>query len=492
MMRLLACLFCTLLLPMAARAQTLQLADGRVLLAAVEEGGVDGQGLRVRRLDNGGVLELRWEHLSPDCAQRLKQHHGLAGETVDEMMVTASLVSYVHNGSPAEIIGIVDQNAGTGDHVIVQNKGVSFPVPKRQVRFIKPIEVPVAQVYTKEEYYSKRLVEMAPGDQADRHVLLAQELIKVRDYEHAKDHLLQAQTLGNSKAPGQIPPLLERLERYREAAKERELLDLIQVARARGTAGDFEKGLKLIADYEQQYPGAQARLRAEFETEKKRFAEARTRFLSGKVAEYWRRGILSVADRKVGEPGLTLNATRDFATSKMAEEIVTKVAGQLSIAPEEVRELWQGRAKYPIGRRTELFVYGIGSWVLGDAAILKDTKQGQRTAEAPKDPAQEREIERIARAFRAAMERRQRAAGGPEQNTEEDWWQQATRNEKTSWLRAYYAEFSGDLVVTAAFLQACVSCGGEGTVPEVVDGKVVKLKCFLCRSTKFLRSFYAY
>ncbi|MEC8653529.1 MAG: hypothetical protein VXY92_13310, partial [Planctomycetota bacterium] len=47
-------------------AQSIQLADGRVLLASVEQ--ADGEGLRVRRLDNGGVLDLRWDHLSTASA----------------------------------------------------------------------------------------------------------------------------------------------------------------------------------------------------------------------------------------------------------------------------------------------------------------------------------------------------------------------------------------------------------------------------------------
>ena len=50
--------------PAALAAQSVQLADGRVLLAEVESGSVTGDGMRVRRLDNGGVLDLRWDHLT--------------------------------------------------------------------------------------------------------------------------------------------------------------------------------------------------------------------------------------------------------------------------------------------------------------------------------------------------------------------------------------------------------------------------------------------
>ena len=55
------------------------------------------------------------------------------------------------------------------------------------------------------------------------------------------------------------------------------------------------------------------------------------------------------------------------------------------------------------------------------------------------------------------------------------------------------AEFGGQLVVTFASVQPCISCYGDGNVPEISgDGKMVRNTCFLCQGTKFLRSFKAY
>ena len=68
--------------------QTLQLADGKVLLAKVD-GVPDGEGLRVKRLDNGGVLDLRWEHLTTSCANTIKRQFDLMGDTQDEILVRA-------------------------------------------------------------------------------------------------------------------------------------------------------------------------------------------------------------------------------------------------------------------------------------------------------------------------------------------------------------------------------------------------------------------
>lgn len=465
-------------------AQTIQLSDGQVLLASVED--VDGQGLRVRRLDNGGVLDLRWEHLSADSAQRIKAAHDLGGQTQDEVMVTADLVKYKLNGTPTEVIGrIVDR---TPTHIIMLRKGVQVQVPKDAGLLIQTVEVPALQVFTKDEYYGKRLNDVQPGESADKHMQLAQEMIKVRDYDHAREHLEAAQKLNNSKDPNQITILMKKLELYREAQAERDLLDQIQASRARN---EFEKGLGLIAKYKEQY--GKGKLRAEFETEEKRFGEARKKVLTGKVADQWRRIIRSTAERKVLEVGITLAQAQEYATSKMADDICGRVAQQLQLTPEETRTLWNERAKYAAGKHPELFTYGLGSWVLGETAILKDTKQGKENAkQAPKDAANDRDIERINKLIQAARARSAKANTGEKEATPEDWWSGADTSQRAGWLRAFYAESSGTMVLTAAYLQDCPTCAGEGSLPEVVSGKVVKQPCYLCQGTRYLRSFNAY
>jgi hypothetical protein len=79
-------------------AQSLQLADGKVLLAEVET--ADGDGLRVRRLDNGGVLDLRWDHLSPASALAVKRSStSPATARTGRCMERAEEVEYSVSGS---------------------------------------------------------------------------------------------------------------------------------------------------------------------------------------------------------------------------------------------------------------------------------------------------------------------------------------------------------------------------------------------------------
>ena len=77
--------------------------------------------------------------------------------------------------------------------------------------------------------------------------------------------------------------------------------------------------------------------------------------------------------------------------------------------------------------------------------------------------------------------------------TPEGWWDDASKGERISWLRSYYAEFGGQLVVDYASTQDCISCYVDGSTPGVdTQGKPVRNKCFLCQGTKRTRSFKAY
>lgn len=479
----------------ALPAQTLQMADGRVLLAKVTD--ATGDGCRVQRLDNGGVLDLRWDHLTTACATQVKRAWNLIGDSESEILVRADEVEFLVNGQRQTWIGkIVAQG---DDHIVLRVRGTDAKIPRGELRTVRNVEVPAMQVYTRDEFYTSRLQELRPGESADKHMLLAEDMIKVRDYEHAGLHLQRATELGNSADPGRLEQLVQRLERYKAAAKERELLDQIVAARSRGKLADFEKGRELIADFEQRF--AQSKLKADFEQEKKRFAQARTRYLSQQVAEQWRRSIGILADKKAADAAVSLDAAREYAESRMTDDIVARVAEQLRLEADEVRELWAMRAQFPVGKRTEHFAYGVGSWVLGEEAILKGTKQGDANAKQQDDAAagagNSDQVERLARALREAMKRRsaqvQGQGGALREQDPDDWWRESPRNERATWLRAYYAERGGQLVITFQTVSPCISCYGDGTTPEIDgEGKLVRNKCFLCQGTKWLRSFKAY
>lgn len=483
-----------LLVSASGTAQSVQLSDGRVLLANVEE--ADGEGLRVRRLDNGGLLELRWDHLSTASATKWKRKFELVGDSQDEILVRADEVIYLNNGTRQSIIGRITD--ATGDPLVVQAKGVPYRIAKSNLEGVRKVDVPAGQVFTKDEFYAEYLGKHEPAENANKHILLAEDLVKFRDYDRASVHLEMADGLGNARDKDRLKMLIDRLKRFKAAAKELGMLEQIQIMRSRGTMANFVKGVALIEKFETDFPDT--KLKSEFDREKVRFEQARQRFYTKRVADLWRRSIGPVAEKQIASEGFTLQAARDFAENDMSKSIVAKIERSLSLPPEEIETMWANRANYSTGKRVENFNYGIGSWVLGEKEVLKDTavqksldKQG---AQAKQPAGQDRDIERFAKVLRQAMERRRSATQtGKEQKqqTDEGWWADASRQEKVSWLRAYYAEYGGQLVVRFASVQQCISCYGEGTTPEVNgDGKPVRSKCFLCQGTKWLRSIKAY
>lgn len=475
----------------ALTAQTLQLADGRILLGKIES--TDSQGIRVKRLDNGGTLDLRWEQLSPAEVLRIQP----PAERTDDFLVPAVEVVYTQNGTRQSIFGIADPGS---DPLIVTVKGVPMRIPRTDLLGVHKVQVPATQVYSKDEFYSMRASELQPGSSADKHIQLAGDLIAVRDYEHAGEHLARAKELGNATDPKRLDQMQQKLQSYKDAAKEREMLDQIQAARSRGSLSDFEKGRKWIEQFPKDFP--QSRLKADFELEKKRFEAARTRFLTEQVADQWRRSIQIVADKKAADTTATLANARDYAEAgKMTDDIVARLAAQLRIEATEVKTLWAGRENYPaIGKRTEHFGYGIGSWVLGAEKILKGTTAGkaaEKKGQPPPTSGNTPAVDRLAKLMREALEQRRKTLQSDPQGarklTEEDWWRQATRAERVAWLRAYYAEYGQQLKVAFQTVSECVSCYGEGTIPEIgPDGKLVRSECFLCQGTKWTRSFKAY
>lgn len=485
-----------LLMGASLSAQTLQLSDGRLLLATVVDQ-PDTEGLRVRRLDNGGVLDLRWEQLSEACASALKRQHNLIGDAQSEPMVRADEVEYVFQGQRTVVVGRIVETSN--ELLIVQKRGVQIPIRREYLRggSVRKIDAPVTQVLTKAEYYQQVLGEVKPGDDPDKHMRVAEWLIQARDYENADVHLLRAKELGGSKNPQLLEQLIQRSTKFRAAEKELTLLSEIQVARSSGRAFDFERGRKLIGQFEKEFP--QPKLKAEFEAEKKLFTETRKRSLSTSVAVEFRRAIAVVAEKKVDSEGCTLDVAREYAQGKMTDDIVALLAKQMKLEPTEIKELWAARGNYPVGKRADQFDYGSGSWLLGEQNIMKgvDSKTAGKGAPTGEEQVVDREAERFRKMMQEAMRNRarqiQQQGGGEEEQTEEGWWSSASRVEKTSWLRAFYAENGGQLVLRTPYVSSCGVCYGRGALLSIGgNGKESQSKCQACHGLKYNRSFRAY
>ncbi len=488
MMRMLKPL-CILLLatlsPLGALcAQAIQLGDGTVLVGEVVD--ATGEGLSFHRLDNGGLLQLRWDDLSSLSAERIKRLEGLVVENEDELKIEADVITYqLPGGGLEEVVGIARYTPTT---LFLKRKSGELPIPRQSLKDLRKREVPPLEVFTPDEWYQHELDDVKPGDDADKQIQLAERLRRSGLYERAEEHLKKAQALGNSKQASQLPAMLARIRQLVESSKERDLLSRIRVMRNRR---EFDKAAELIAQFEQTYPDS--KLKSELRREKKRFESDREAALEDRLATMWDRTVRAVANEKAGEEDVALAAARTWAEEQMAKEVYERLARVLDIKPEEVEELWAKRDQYG-DSRAQMYTYGIGSWVLGADKVIAGTKRDE-TAPAKDQPttAEDRELERIVRKLREVQQRSkeaQAAKGGKE--TEEDWWKNASRNARTAWLRAYFAEFGGQMEVTAAYASPCVTCEGRGYIVELAaTGKEQKRECPVCHNTKFTRAIRA-
>jgi hypothetical protein len=480
-------------------AQAVQLRSGEVLFGEIDPP-PDENGLTLRRFDNGGVLHLRWDQLSPASAKRLREASGLSVEEESEYLVDAELLEYLlPGGGLRQMVGrrVREDDAS----ITFRSRGQDWVVQRNSLRSIREVSVPVLQVMTNSEFYNEQLAAIGitaevPADAAarialaDRHILLADVMLRVRDYDRAEQHLKAAQELGGGNQPALLEGKLERLKTIQGSKAERDLIDEIQAARARS---EFDRAGELIAQYEQKYATG-GKLKTDFTRAKLRVQEARQAHYVRRVTEKWYGSILELAQRKSREPGVTLAAARSYAESQLGRDLRQHVAKLLKLEPAEVEELWGKRKEYRVAR-ADRYLYGIGSWVLGKDEILKGTKQGESDqTQRDKQSDEEKEIERLARKIADARRRALAAGGGggAKEYTPEDWWKAATPTERDFFIRAYYAEFGGDLEVTHASVDECLTCAGQGTIATLSDvGQSRNVKCPTCQGTRFKRAIRA-
>jgi len=371
---------------------------------------------------------------------------------------------------------------------MLKRKSGVLPIRRASIKNLRKREVPALEVFTESELYARELAEVDPGEDADRHVLLADRLRRAALYEQAEQHLLKAQELGTSKQKAQLPAMIARIRQLIESGRERELLSRIRVMRNRGA---FDRAAELIAEFEQTYPDST--LMPELRREKQRFESDREASLIDRLLQMWDRTVRTVANEKAGDEDATLASSRTWAEERMAKDVFERIARVTGVEADEVETLWSRRNEFG-NTRTTMFTYGIGSWVLGADRVIANTVQdAQAPPEDQQTSAEDRELERIIRKLREVRQRSRDAAaqsGGKE--TEEDWWRQASRNERTTWLRAYFAEFGGRMEVTAAYATPCVTCEGKGYLVTMGNtGREQRTECPVCHNTKFTRAIRA-
>lgn len=476
-------------------AQAVQLRDGSILVGEIQD--PDGEGFTLLRTDNGGILKLRWSHLSQSSAKLIKTGYGLLDQENEEILVRADVLIYENSsGRKVEAVGRISKQ--DAQFLYVRKRGNFTPVPRKRIRGKSQRQVPPNEIFTTDEYYNDLLAAHTPGEDADKHIELGNLLMRVRDYDHAQQHLDKASSLGGGRQPHVLAEQIKRLQFFKTAREEQGILDAI---RTNTNRGQFTMAAKKIAEFKEKF--ADSKLIGDLGKLERRYREVRKKKLVWDVTRLWYKYVGIFGQRKAAESKLTLAMAKQYAERAMGKEIRAQIAGSLEIETDEVERLWSERTKVKGATQGQRYYFSVGSWLLGPQAVIKDTKQGKVEAAAKASAQSENDkkvaegVKRIQEALKRNRERMRRRAsqgkqGEKKEVTPEDWWAQADRHARTTWLKAYYAEFSGDMVIVGAYVSPCTNCAASGKVASTASVGASQFQdCPVCRATRFRRDIRA-
>lgn len=441
----------------------LRLESGDVLFGRIEES--DPDGVRFRRVDTEGVVELPWSLVDPTQRDALRLRFGyVESDGVEEMVDAEKLV--LTDGT--ELFGIV---VGRDDQYLwLKRAEGTIPVPRRSLAGAStPARVPALDVYTREELYQKKAQELAEGlaasgrEGAEACAELARYAEEILDYAHALEYFGRAKDLDPSFEPQAIEAAIARTEEKAALQEQVDLLARIDLLRARKR---YDLAVEALGTFPELYPDSP--LLEDWNKLRDRVAKHQERDARAEIT----RSVYREATRLVRDAVKTktnYEALVSYLDDGLVEAVLEATSKDLArIAPgittDEVQRLWSERK----GGRVHQSSYGNGTWLLGKArALATYEKEDEKKTEAPAAGSQaearaklEQRIERYLR--NQELSRSANASAGSDEENPAKFWKEWDRAGRAQWAMAYFAEFSGLFRVEGVRFSNCRECGGKG------------------------------
>jgi hypothetical protein len=495
-------------MPQGAEGQGdfIPLRDGEILVGEIASHTEDG--LEVKRLDNGGVVRLRWGQLAPPFEKDLKAKLGYTYEVQDEITVDADeitlrdgtkRVGLIVSQSPEKII-LKDAKSS-----LTYERGVLAGAPTR-------VTAPALDIYTKDELYTEK-VSAVDLTTAEGNMTLARYLEQIFDFARAIQHWNDVKRIDAGFHPGEVTQALARLEEKKARQDEFDFLQDIERERA---MRHYDKAIAMCDEFQKKFARSSASTRADVEKRKKNIEGARHADRVALVCKEYHRQAELLCHGKADDRKSTLDAARSWSTSDLPREIIKNAVLTLQKNWKELTEAefvkyWKERGKLS---KTRSVSYGSGSFILGKGGVTKgfDMKSPQKPTSG--DPAVEAMIKKMQELLKKQSGG---MAGAPQQqklDPPEDWWQNKAQNfERYQFILANFVEFGGEMEVVSFFGRPCIQCGGLGGVPVASTGgqqpggvtvggrsgnqpnqnggaTTTMLECPTCHGTSYQRSIY--
>ena len=444
----------TLVLPLMLR-----MLDGSIHFGSV----VDHSPAQVtfERLDTGGIARIPWRLLDPVQSEELQTRFGYVDRSGEEVLVDADRLLV----GGEELIGKIVSRSG--DDLVVKTASRLVFVPKLRLQAAPTqVQVPALDIYTKDELYAQELARSAP-ETAGEHVALAQFCERILALDRALEHWQLAQQAADAGRIGDRPLEVDlavaRSLAEDKAAAQAELDHLQQIDSLRARKR-YDEALALSEEFVTLFPDT--RLLPDLKKKRERVERAREEALGAEVERSWHRWVGKLARQAArtlsyGEVQAYLDGgLRDDIEERVLHD-VRKSLGE-SIELEEVRRAWAERKP----GRWHKASYGFGTWLLGEArahaGLHGDQEPREDAGTTPRTSEEQALADKIKRYLENQKAARAKRASTGDADEQAAFWDAFALNAKEFWIRAYYAEHSGDMELRGPTAQACPACGGTG------------------------------
>lgn len=474
---------CLLVITPPAWAEVLRLKDGTLVHGDIVE--FDEEvGVTLERVDNGGVLHLRWEHLDPAEVKRIKEDRGFTGEEPEAFMV--DVVHLVLNNGTTES-GILVENQRRDVFTLRQRSGEKA-FPKNYVRRVEPGRVEGLVIYAPEDLYDLILLEMGTPVDAESQFNLAVACEGASLYEQGLEHYVSAGELDPVYREELISLRKERLTIKIEDAAETAILDGI---RNRLYRKQFEEALAEVVTFRETYPLSRQLGDLE-QLEQEVLARRQSHYAGRIISDYFSflGKSLSVIART---SSMTMEVAVEMVDGSVHDDIMTRLSESYGMGVETLEDMWGERK----GASIRTAGYATGTFILGEDKALdwqigEEESVDSEALEVDDDDDLQDRIEKVLKKRQEERAQRAEAARGnkllDDGITPEEWWAGNSLDDRQRWLLAYYAEFSTHLEVVRAKPKDCRRCQGEGQIQVLNDKNEYEyITCTVCKGLQVER-----
>ncbi len=464
------------------------LIGGEVVVHLQRETFDEARGIEGTRVDNGALIDLRWDQMHRQDAERIRRSFGYLpdGDQLDPVMVEATKV-VMTNG--VEFLGILEEQAGTA--VVLRQKTKTWQLPLAQVRRREEVWVDALDVYEGEEVYLEELAQGEPSSPLE-HYNLALFCERLQLWPRVGEHLARCRELDSDFKSDDVSRKLLRAERLEAAGEDAEELGRVKRLARRN---QFPQSLAAIEAFLEAR--GDSPLAAEFAVARDRIVKQRGEWLTGKVVANLFAHMERFAWRVAGDAELSLSAARKRMTAEATDYAIQAVATQTESTPEEVRSIWEDDQRFRGAPR--IASYGAGTFTLGEQDALRGLTGEELDAAVAQGSGNANDEENdLASRVRRIIEERKRQAESKEVEKKDqgfriqdvppnrdEWWARTGKRERSHYLIAFWAEREPSVELVSVLTTPCVRCAGTGVLEGyVVEQGVVRSPCSRCKALR--------